>query len=365
MTPAEELAVIAAVTARLDEDLIGSFGQLLELIRAGVPPRDAVMQVMGEVQADMAAAIAAGLTAVLEQDTTAADVLRMHVGPMQLSARLYEEATQTAQVVAGMVERHVGGFTDARRLALELFEGYSFRAPDAEPLKFAATNPQLPRYLREVLLTEPGVERALAVHFARLQVNKLSTDGLRAAYSEALAAIAEAEQGVGSRGLEKRLQVAFFERMRYFSKRIAQTEIHRAYAVREALLIMQDTDIEFVQIRRAPGAQQPCVCDLYAGRDIWGLGKGVYPKGRAPLPPFHPFCRCVTAPRLDLTGRKAGAENDEADVYFLRRLDPSAAARVIGSRAKLARVLGGEDAGQVLQQSVNPAYRVRTLAEAN
>jgi hypothetical protein len=161
-TPAGERAVLAAAAARIDEDMRERFGELVEAIRAGKDPRAAVAEIMGDVQADMAAAIASGLTIVLERTVTAAEVLRMQVGPLQLSARLYQEAQQTGQVVAGIVQRHVEGFTDARRLALQLFEGYQFRAPDAEPLQINRSNPRLPRYLREVLLTEPGVERALA-----------------------------------------------------------------------------------------------------------------------------------------------------------------------------------------------------------
>jgi len=364
-TPSQERALLAATAARLDEDLRERFGELVEAIRAGKDAREAVAEIMGDVQADIAAALAAGLTVVLEREVTVSDVLRMQVGPLQLSARLYSEAAQTSSVVAGIVQRHIDGYADARRLALTLFEGYQFRAPDAEPLQFNRSNPRLPRYLRDVLLTEPGVERALAVHFAQLQVNGLTTPGLRAAYSEALAAIAEAEQGIGARGLDKRLEVAFFERMRYFSQRIAQTEIHRAYANREALALMQDTDVEFVQVRRAPGKQEPCICVLYTGRDLFGLGAGVYPKDRAPLPPFHPYCRCVVAPRLDLTGRAtAGEFDDEADAYFLRRLDPSAAARVVGSRAKLERVLNGDSAEAVVNAGKLPQYRTRTVAEA-
>jgi hypothetical protein len=95
------------------------------------------------------------------------------------------------------------------------------------------------------------------------------------------------------------------------------------------------------------------------------MGKGVYPKAKAPLPPFHPYCRCVTAPRLDLTGQKAEEQpDDSADVSFLKRLNPSAAARVIGSRDKLARVLAGEQAVDVFNEARDVRYAVKTLAEA-
>jgi hypothetical protein len=365
-TPEEERALLAAAAARLDADMRAAFAELLRLIRdEGMSPRDAVAQVMGDVQADMAAAIALGLSAVLERDVTASEVLRMGVGPLQLSARLYGEAQAVGAVVGGIVDRHLHGFADARRLALDLFEGYGFRAPGAEPLQWNRANTKLPRYLREVLAYAPGVERALAARVAQIQVSGLSTGGLRASYSALLAAIARAEQGPGGRALNKRLEVAFFERMRYFAQRIAQTEIHRAYANREAMAMMADPDIKFVQIRRAPGSSHDCICALYAGRDRYGLGQGVYPKALAPLPGYHPYCRCVVSPRLDLDRKTAQPEDPAADAYFLRRLDPSVAARVMGSRAKLDRVLtDGTSADAVVNAARSPAYRVRTVADA-
>jgi hypothetical protein len=33
---------------------------------------------------------------------------------------------------------------------------------------------------------------------------------------------------------------------------------------------------------------------------LWGLGRGVYPKAEAPVPPFHEGCLCVLAPRFGI-----------------------------------------------------------------
>jgi hypothetical protein len=128
--------------------------------------------------------------------------------------------------------------------------------------------------------------------------------------------------------------------------------------------MMEDADLKFVQIRRAPGKGEPCICELYTGRDQYGLGRGVYPKAQAPLPPYHPFCICIVAPRMDLDRRVAQAQDMEADAYFLRRLNPSVAARVMGSRAKLERVLGGSSAEDVVDAGKLPVYQTRTLADA-
>ena len=339
MTPEQERALLVATAAGLDDDVREAYAEMIDLIRGGMAPRDAVAQVMAAFQGDMAGTMAAALSAVTATAIGAPAVLDLRIGTVPLSVRLYQEASQVAAVVQGIADRHVQGFADSRQLALELFQGYGFRAPGAEPLQISARNRNLPRYMREALLSDPGIERDLATSFARIQVNGLSTPGLRAAYTGVLDAITDLEGAQGKVLLEKRLEVAFFERVRYFAQRIAQTEIHRAFALRQAIELMGDVDVEFVQVRRAPGAQAPCICVLYTGRDQYGLGPGVYPKRKAPLPPYHPYCRCVVVPRLDLTGRREPPEDADADVYFLRRLGVRTGAQVMGSRAKLGLVL--------------------------
>jgi hypothetical protein len=339
MTPAQEQALLAATAAGLDDDVRQAYDELIALIRDGMAPRDAVIEVMSRFQGDMAETLSAALGAVTAAAVGTESALALRVGPVPLSTRLYQEADEVAGVVQEITQRHLRGFSDARALALELFEGYSFRPADAEPLQITPRNRSLPRYMREALLSEPGIARDLSTHFARLQVNGLQTPALRAAYAGVLDAIAALEGGKGQALLAKRLEVAFYERVRYFAQRIAQTEIHRAFAKRQAQELMDDADVEFVQVRRAPGKGEPCICVLYTGRDLYGMGPGVYPKARAPLPPFHPYCRCVLSPRLDLTGRREKPEDAEADAYFLRRLGVRAGAQVMGSRAKLAQVL--------------------------
>ncbi|MEY2656101.1 MAG: hypothetical protein RLZZ524_3129 [Pseudomonadota bacterium] len=360
MTPEQELALLDATVAGLDDELRDAFAELVKLIQGGMAPRDAVQQVMDSFQGTMAETMAVALSGILGQAVGATDVMELQVGAVSLSRKLWAESASVSETVQSVVTRHVQGFIDARRLALELFEGYGFRDPGAEPLRMNPTNPRLPEYMRRALLTDPkmrdGLERALA----RLQVDNLSTPALRAAYSEALAALDALEDGAGTKLLEKRLEVAFFERMRYFAARIARTELHRAYSDAEALRLMLDADVEFIQIRRTPGGGV-CICSLMTGRDLYGLGPGVYPKALAPRPPFHPHCRCVMSPRLDLTGKKAKEANPDGDRYFLQRLDAPIAARIMGSQAKRDAVLRGTSAEAVTNSGRDPQYFIRRV----
>ena len=363
MKPEQEAALLRATAADLDDDLRAALATMVGLIQAGTEPRAAVLQVMESFAGEMADTMQTAMGAILGMAIGDASPIPFEISRISLSTRVYAEAQDVAGVVQTIVRQHTLGFQDARNLALELFEGYDFRDPGAEPLQINPRNPRLPQYLRRAIVTDPvlsgGIERALA----QLQVEDLRTPGLRAAYSEALAAIDALEAGPGRARLERKLEIAFYERVRYFAERIARTELHRAYSEREARILLDDAVVEFVQIRRGALNADPCICSLMTGRDLYGLGSGVYPKRDAPVPPFHPFCRCVMSPRLDLTGRRAKPRDDEGDAYFINRLDPSVAGRVMGSQAKADLVRQGAAAENVASTGRDPAYRIRRMGE--
>jgi hypothetical protein len=363
MTPEQERALLAATTAGLDDELRDAYARLLDLIREGVPARDAVQQVVESFAVEMADTMAAAFSAILANSVGSEDVMQMQVGAVTLSRRLYTESTSAGEAVRSIVDRHAKGFQDARALALQLFEGYAFREPDAEPLQFNRRNDKLPKYLREALLTDSDLAGQIERALAKMQVAGLKTQALRAAYAQALDALDGIEKAGGQALLDKRIKIAWFERMRYFATRIAQTELHRAYAQRQAIELLDDTDVEFVQWRMAPTHSIDDICDYFAGVDRHGLGPGVYPKRLAPVAPAHPYCKCVLSPRLDLTGRRA-RENEGADMAYFRTLDPSTAARVAGSNDKLDRVLKGADPLAVHNERIDPLYKVHTVEQS-
>ncbi|MFW9594894.1 MAG: hypothetical protein ACMV1D_05295, partial [Macromonas sp.] len=359
MTPAQEQALIAATAAGLDNDLRAAFADLLERIQRGEEPRAATEAVMLAFSGQYAAVMRTALAGIMANAMGDASPVPITTSAVQLSARLYAQAPAVSGVVASIVNAHQQGFQDARALTLQLFEGYGFRPPSQEPLQINPRNQVLPKYLRE-LVRDPGLGSELQRLFARAQAASLKTGNLQAAYLEAIDAI---EQGNGQQALQKKLQAAFYEKVRYYAQRIAQTELHRNYMAREARLLLDDADVEYVQIRRSSGKRSHgrCICDLMAGSNRYGLGPGVYPKHAAPMPPYHPFCRCVASPRLDLTGRKTPQERGGADAYFLRKLGQGIAAQVMGSQAKAQAVLDGADAVDVHNAKVPDAYKVRTV----
>ena len=361
LTTAQEAALIAGTVAALEDDLQRALRAVIAAILDGQAPREAVVEAMATFDGEMAGEMRAALSAILAGAVGEAASLPIEVGRVSLSARLYAETQSVAETVQAVVAEHAAGFQDARRLALELFEGYGFREAAEEALQPTGAAAQLPKYLREALPEKSALERALA----RLQARGLGTQALRAAYEELLQAIDDAEAGAGRLVIEQRLHVAFYERMRYFAARIARTELHRAYAEREARLLAEDEAVVFVQVRRAPGRADPCICSLITGRNPYGLGAGVYPKARAPVPPFHPFCMCVVSPRLDIDpNRQAGDEDENADAYFLRRLDQRTAGRIAGSQAKAEDIIAGRrTAEQVANAGRDPLYWIKRAGE--
>jgi len=88
---------------------------------------------------------------------------------------------------------------------------------------------------------------------------------------------------------EKALKRAFYEKSRYYANRIAQNEVMKAYSIKRAKMIADDDSIEVVKVRMSRTHPRKDICDYHANIDKYGLGKGVYPKDKAPIPTYHPF----------------------------------------------------------------------------
>lgn len=360
MTPKKERKLLDSTATAIQKQAQAALDQVMALIAKKIPPRDALQQVTKTFKGAYTKELAAAFSEILQASVGEKSVLGMYVGGVSLSKRFYRETQAINATVLGLINSHAKGFDQARDLTLKIFEGYGFKSQ--EVLKLHPGNKALPKYLRDELLVDPGVQGELARHFARAQALRLKTPGLKAAYLEYLDAI---ETGAGMDFLEKKLQGAYYEKMRYFANRIAQTELHRAYALTNARELLKDTDVEWVQYRMSRTHPQVDICDLYAKRDLYGKGPGVYPVGKCPLAPIHPHCRCVVAPRLDIHETAKGARRKpNADRDFLAGLSDRHAAMVMGSRAKADLVLGGLDATDVFNAGTDPLYQVRPLEEA-
>jgi len=339
MTPdiaehARRLGITAAEIERLTAD---AFEELLRRLRQGQDPQSAISAIVGDFDERYREVLAASFSATLGRFVGPDELRAYPVGDMALSQRLYKHAAETTTTVREIVRRHAAGYHDARALTLQIYEGYGFKG-GKDPLQWPARSPKWPKYMREAITADPASFAEFQA-IARQAAGRIKTPALRAAYSEALDAL---ENGKGFEHLSKKLHVAFEERMRYHANRIAQTELHRAWAGQQAEEIMADETIEVVKFEMSSSHPRTDICDLYAHQDAYGLGPGLYPKDQAPVPPLHPFCRCMLVSRR-LISAKGAKFKPEAHRSYLRQVmregGVSEAAKVVGSRAKLAVAL--------------------------
>lgn len=159
---------------------------------------------------------------------------------------------------------------------------------------------ELPKALRELTeigrFAKPGDRELRAAinkaqsHIARLESGGAPLSGnLRASYRGIVDAI--------NKGIEKRLdtaiQVAITEKARYNAERILRTETVKAAGVAFDFSNSIDGDVIGVKWRLSTRHNIFDICNLHASSDSYGMGKGVYPKGKHPTYPAHPHCMCV------------------------------------------------------------------------
>lgn len=323
--------------------------------------RAALLAAQADFGGGYAAALAEAFEQLLQTSISVGAVRAMTVGDVTLSRRLYLHATQTASEVTALVREHAKGVHQARELSLRLYDGYTPKDGIRRPLEGSA-RAQLPKALR-TLTADPKTRRTLDVfqQEGQRQAARLKTPALRAAYLEAFEAW---KDGAGQQALKRKLDVAYREKNRFFANRIAQTELHRAHQAQVARDLMDDEETTAVQVRMNPTHPRTDICDLHARADLYGLGPGVYPKPKAPRPPFHPFCLCKLKSRPSIFGLGAVAE-PLGEASYLRTLTDAEAGAVMGSRERALRVLAGESAEAVINEGKAPAHRLMRVGDEN
>jgi hypothetical protein len=109
--------------------------------------------------------------------------------------------------------------------------------------------------------------------------------------------------------LEKAADYAVYFKQKYNAERIADTEFTRAYGNTRISEFHYDDDVTCVQVTLASGPRKFDICNFYAGADLYGRGKGVYPKDRLPDFPFHPNCHCLLDPVYEVEAPPASEKD--------------------------------------------------------
>lgn len=162
---------------------------------------------------------------------------------------------------------------------------------------------------------------------------KGQADGLRpdtTAYNHFRTSLYELLEKVdegNKKSIERAIQTAVEEKAGTLLK-IARTEVARARY--DAFIARYGEDEDVVAYQWKLGSRHPAedICDMYAEVDLYGLGKGVFPKDAAPVNPAHPHCLCHYAPvyESELEGKKR-SNNVEAGGNAWLKNSPSASRR--------------------------------------
>lgn len=253
-----------------------------------------------------------------------------------LSKKLYDVLKNEA---VSVIKKHTKESAAALDLAKKLYEGYNFKN---DPLKVME---KLPKYLKNEVLKK-AEKRAL----------KLKTPALKASYLKAL-------KSRENENFNKNLKVAFYEKARFYAKRIALNESARAYNTAKATEFLNDENVQFVKYKMSHTHPRADICDYFANADLYGLGKGIYPKEKAPLTPCHPFCRCNLIPKYSIKGEanlnKKAVEL--AQKRYFDNLSLKKQSEILGSYDKLERFKKGENLFDLINKNRPKEYHIKLI----
>lgn len=262
---------------------------------------------------------------------------------LTLSKRLYRRSSTIRNEVADTIKQALKTNKTVKGLAKSIFDGYGKGGiiPEASIPKFLGklsdinisgeATPEAKRKERELLRSVKG------------KIARLDTPYVRAAYNEVAAAVED--------GNEVRLQKAIYsatqEKARYHAERIARTENARAYADGQMNRFLDDDDIVAFQWKLSSRHPRYDICDFYANADLYGLGKGVYPKDKFPRLPAHPHCMCHIKPltELDIDVNKRHNNLEQAGLEYIKSLSKKHQEVLLGVNGR-EQVLTGKETWQ-------------------
>ncbi len=208
---------------------------------------------------------------------------------LTLSDRTTKGAKAVRDMVASVLHQQMLKNANYKANALALFDGYGYGGIIPEQ--------DIPDFMRKLikLSNGPNYDKQKyrnAMRQVERYIRQLNTQGMKYAYNKVLQAI----ESRNNEALFKAVHVATQERTRYFAERIARTERARAYIDGFLAKWQNNEDCVAYQWKLSTAHPDYDICDLYANADLYGLGKGIYPKDKVPTIPVHPHCMCRLKP---------------------------------------------------------------------
>lgn len=271
---------------------------------------------------------------------------------LTLSKRLHKRNGTVKREVGAVLKGAIGKGKANRAIAEDIFSGYGVGKHKQSRMPGRLLDEsELPKFMKAVATIRLGdgtpeeeEKKRKLLRRIKFHVSKRTTAGMRAAYTELMGAI----ETDNAHKLTKAIYVATQEKTRYLASRIARTEVARAYADGQMARYMGDEDIVAFQWKL--GSRHPVfdICDFYANADLYGLGKGVYPKDKFPTMPAHPHCMCRIKPIVQGQLQDTKEREDiieEGGLALLRKLPKGEQEKLLGVHGRKA-VLSGNDSWQ-------------------
>jgi hypothetical protein len=243
---------------------------------------------------------------------------------MTLSEKLHGADKEMRDRIVQTIREQLKLNRHAMTAARELYDGYNSG-------KAVTRRQSIPKYLQKVIdfarrsdLTKEDEAYLLRmVRRAQRQVDKLAADGapnraLKSAYSELLTAVSERSE----KAMQRAVHTAIEEKSRYIAERIARTEAARAWADGFVERYGHNESVVAYQWKLSSRHPKFDICNLYADANLWGLGKGIFPKEETPNLPVHPHCLCHLAPVFssELEGKTAKNRIEGGGREYLNQL---------------------------------------------
>lgn len=248
---------------------------------------------------------------------------------MKLSEKLHGTQKQMRHNIISTVQAQIALNKHANQTAMKLYDGYNTSDN-------IIRKQELPKYINDLATFArrsdlPGLSKLCRQ--TRRKVNRLAQNGaptkaLKVAYSQLIDAVEKHSE----KALENAVKVAVEEKSRYTAERIARTESARAWL--DGYLKKYGDNERVVAHKWKLSSRHPVfdICDMYAKADMYGLGKGIFPKDKIPNLPVHPHCLCHLAPvyKSELKGKTQKDNIKEAGNKWLKSLPKQEQYKVLG-----------------------------------
>lgn len=138
----------------------------------------------------------------------------------------------------------------------------------------------------------------------------------------------EAYLNLLKKGSEKRKNLALKVRADYYMRRIIRYEGFKLLNYNTAITLSKAS--KYLRVVTRANHAETDICLMHTDVNYFGLGKGVYPADKCPLPPFRPNCRC----RVKKYSGNGAAGTMQTEKQYLRGFSEKEKTMIAGSKEK-------------------------------